>query len=58
MEIHEAPKTGPGKDTLLTLLDSNRAVMVWKLDGLSIEEASRPVVPSGTSLIGLIKHLA
>jgi uncharacterized damage-inducible protein DinB len=57
MEIRKAPKTGPGRDTLLTLLDNNRAVMVWKLDGLTLEEAARPLVPSGTSLLGLIKHL-
>ena len=58
MEIRKAPKTGPGKDTLLTLLDTNRAVVVWKLGGLSLEEASLPVVDSGTSLLGLVKHLA
>ena len=58
MEIRKAPKTGPGKDTLLALLDNNRAVVLWKLDGLSLEEASRPVVGSGTSLLGLVKHLA
>ena len=58
MEIRKAPKTGPGKDTLLTLLDNNRAVMVWKLDGLTLEEATRPVVASGTSMLGLVKHLA
>ena len=58
MEIREAPKTGPGKDTLLTLLDNNRAVVLWKLHGLSLEEASRPGVGSGTSLLGLVRHLA
>ena len=58
MEIHEAPKTGPGKDTLLALLDSNRSVVQWKLDGLTLEQASRSLVPSGTSLLGLVKHLA
>jgi len=58
MEIRKASKTGPGKDTLLTLLDNNRAVLLWKVDGLSVEEVSRPVVASGTSLLGLVKHLA
>lgn len=58
MEIRKAPKTGPGKDTLLTLLDNNRAVVLWKLDGLTLDEASRPLVDSGTSLLGLVKHLA
>ncbi|MCP3859945.1 MAG: DinB family protein, partial [Phycisphaeraceae bacterium] len=44
--------------TLLTLLDNNRTVMVWKLDGLTLEQANRPAVASGTSLLGLVKHLA
>lgn len=58
MEIREEPKTGPGKDTLLALLDNNRAIVLWKLDGLSLEEASRPRDDSGTSVLGLVKHLA
>lgn len=58
MVTRETPKTGPGKDTLLAMLDNNRAVMVWKLEGLTLEQAKRSVVTSGTSLLGLIKHLA
>lgn len=58
METRETPKTGPGKDTLLVMLDNNRAIMMWKLAGLTREEAIRPVVASGTSLLGLVKHLA
>lgn len=58
MDIRETPKTGPGKDTLLAMLDNNRAVMVWKLEGLTRDEVTRPVVASGTSLLGVVKHLA
>ncbi len=58
METRETPKTGPAKDTLLAMLDNNRAIMVWKLEGLTREEVTRPVVASGTSLLGLVKHLA
>ena len=58
METREEPKTGPGKDMLLAMLDNNRAIMVWKLAGLTREQAIRPVVASGTSLLGMIKHLA
>lgn len=58
METREAPKTGSAKDTLLAMLDNNRAIMVWKLEGLTREEVTRPVVASGTSLLGLVKHLA
>ena len=32
--------------------------MLWKLDGLTDEEVRRPMVPSGTNLVGLVKHLA
>ena len=31
---------------------------VWKLEGLSDYDIRRPLVPSGTNLLGLIKHLA
>jgi hypothetical protein len=46
------------KTTLLAALQSHRDVMLWKIDGLSDEETRRPMVPSGTNLIGLVKHLA
>lgn len=39
-------------------LDLYRRVVAWKLDGLTLEEAAQPLVPSGTSLLGLVKHLA
>jgi uncharacterized damage-inducible protein DinB len=35
-----------------------REAMVWKLDGLSEYDVRRPLVPSGTNLLGLVKHLA
>jgi hypothetical protein len=35
-----------------------REVMVWKLDGLSEYDIRRPLTPTGTNLLGLIKHLA
>ncbi|MDQ1438110.1 MAG: hypothetical protein QOK43_1739 [Acidimicrobiaceae bacterium] len=39
-------------------LDYHRGVLVWKLDGLGDDDAKRAIVPSGTSLAGLVKHLA
>ena len=39
-------------------LDYHRGVAVWKLEGVSEEDARRPMVPSGTSMLGLVKHLA
>ncbi|MFI9504462.1 DinB family protein [Nocardia sp. NPDC052566] len=35
-----------------------REALVWKLDGLSDYEVRRPMVATGTNLLGLIKHLA
>jgi uncharacterized damage-inducible protein DinB len=46
------------KTTLLAALQSHRDVMLWKLEGLSDKEIRRAMVPSGTSLLGLVKHLA
>ena len=45
------------KTTLHQYLQSAREAVVWKLDGLSEYDARRPLVPSGTNLLGLVKHL-
>ena len=58
MQVRTTPKHGSEKETLLGFLDNNRAVMVWKLEGLSEKDARRPMVESGTSALGLVKHLA
>ena len=34
-----------------------REVMLWKLDGLPEADVRRPLVASGTNLLGLVKHL-
>ncbi len=39
-------------------LQATRAIMLAKLDGLSEYDQRRPLVPSGTNLLGLVKHLA
>ncbi|MEH1125646.1 DinB family protein [Micromonospora sp. CPCC 206061] len=46
------------KGELLTALRGSRAVMLAKLDGLSEYDRRRPLTPSGTNLLGLVKHLA
>jgi uncharacterized damage-inducible protein DinB len=43
---------------LTAFLDYLRDRMIAKLDGLDDEQARRSLVPSGTSLLGLVKHLA
>jgi len=32
--------------------------LLWKLDGLSDYDVRRPMVPTGTNLLGLVKHVA
>ncbi|TFC81047.1 DinB family protein [Cryobacterium sp. TMS1-20-1] len=46
------------KTTLLHYLASGREALIWKLDGLSDYDVRRPLVPTGTNLLGLIKHVA
>ncbi|MEU2284734.1 DinB family protein [Streptomyces sp. NPDC013178] len=46
------------KADLQKYLRDARAVLLWKLDGLSEYDVRRPVTPSGTNLLGLVKHLA
>jgi len=49
---------GAEKESLHASLDRHRDIVLWKLDGLDDEQLRRPMVPSGTNLIGLVKHLA
>lgn len=46
------------KELLRTSLQEFRDAMLWKLDGLSDADMRRPMVPTGTNLLGLVKHLA
>jgi hypothetical protein len=39
-------------------LQEGRDALLWKLDGLSEYDARRPLVGTGTNLLGLIKHQA
>lgn len=46
------------KEVLHSGLRSQRGALLSKLDGLSEREARRPRTPTGTSLLGLVKHCA
>ncbi|TDE93900.1 DinB family protein [Occultella glacieicola] len=46
------------KAILTRYLDSQRNALLWKLDGLGEYDLRRPMVPSGTNLLGLVKHVA
>ena len=39
-------------------LQEARDALLWKLDGLSEYDVRRPLVPTGTNLLGLVKHVA
>ena len=39
-------------------LDYHRATVPWKLTGLTAEQARRVMLPSGLSMLGVVKHLA
>jgi hypothetical protein len=47
-----------GKADLRRYLQDAREALLWKLDGLSEYDIRRPLVPTGTNLLGLVKHLA
>ena len=46
------------KDTLLRYLRAQRTSLVGKLDGLGEYDIRRPMTPTGTNLLGLVKHVA
>jgi hypothetical protein len=55
---HASEGAGPDpKADLHRYLQTGREAMLWKLDGLSEYDARRPLVPTGTNLLGLVKHL-
>ncbi|HWL99183.1 MAG TPA: DinB family protein [Nocardioidaceae bacterium] len=49
--------TDPKAD-LHRYLQTGRDALLWKLDGLSEYDVRRPMVPTGTNLLGLVKHVA
>lgn len=53
-----APVAGDEKAVLSGFLDHYRGLLLQICDGLAEEQLRRSMVPSGTSLLGLVKHLA
>ena len=45
-------------ELLLRYLQRERENLIGKLDGLSEYDARRPMTPTGTNLLGLVKHVA
>jgi uncharacterized damage-inducible protein DinB len=53
-----SPLPADPKDTLHRYLRSAREALLWKLEGLSEYDLRRPMTPTGTNLLGLVKHVA
>ncbi len=52
------PDANDPKATLHRYLRDARKAVLWKLRGTSEYDARRPLTPTGTNLLGLVKHLA
>jgi uncharacterized damage-inducible protein DinB len=46
------------KADLQRYLQQGRDALLWKLEGLGEYDVRRPMTPTGTNLLGLVKHLA
>lgn len=46
------------KAVFLQYLDAARDGLLWKLEGLSDYDVRRPLTPTGTNLLGIVKHVA
>jgi uncharacterized damage-inducible protein DinB len=46
------------KAELRLYLQRGREALLWKLDGASEYDVRRPMTPTGTNLLGLVKHVA
>jgi hypothetical protein len=55
--VRRVPPRGGEKESLYVSLDRHRDAILWKLEGLSDVDLRRPMTPSGTNLLGLVKHL-
>jgi uncharacterized damage-inducible protein DinB len=56
--VIRVPFTGAEKESLQVALERHRDAVLWKLEGLGDDDLRRQMTPSGTSLLGLVKHLA
>jgi uncharacterized damage-inducible protein DinB len=55
--VLRVPFTGGEKESLRVALQRHRDAVLWKVEGLDDEQLRRPMTPSGTTLLGLVKHL-
>ncbi|MBO1030577.1 DinB family protein [Tessaracoccus sp. SD287] len=45
-------------ELLLRYLQAKRDALLWKLEGLSEYDARRPLTPTGSNVLGIVKHVA
>ena len=50
--------TSDPKADLRQYLQEARDALLWKMDGLSEYDIRRPLTPTGTNLLGIVKHVA
>lgn len=55
--IPRVPFTGDEKASLRVSLQRQREAALWKIEGLGDVDLRRAMTPSGTNLLGLVKHL-
>jgi uncharacterized damage-inducible protein DinB len=55
--MKRVPFTGGEKESLRVALDRHREAVLWKVEGLSDADLRRVMTPSGTNLLGMVKHL-
>lgn len=58
LSFEPTPKVGEERAMLVAFLQRQRAAMLFRLEGLDQSQAAQSMVPSGTSLLGTVKHLA
>lgn len=63
MKLRRAPSSSSAagtevKDDLHEYFRGARETLLWKLDGLGEYDIRRPMTPTGTNLLGLVKHQA
>lgn len=46
------------KETLKRYLQQGREALLWKIDGVSERDVRWPMTPTGTNLLGIVKHVA
>jgi uncharacterized damage-inducible protein DinB len=56
--MRQVPYTGEEKESLHAALQRHREAVLWKVEGLDDASLRRAMTPTGTSLLGLVKHLA